>query len=481
MALRSAEQYIESLRDGRTVYYRGEQVKDVTTHPDIRVAIEHAAGDYQLAEDPRYKDLMTYQDPETGEISSRYFKIPRNAEDLLKRHEMILTGTRAGHGVVPIIKEIGTDAIFALYIIAKKMDDQLGSHYFERVQKYHQYCRQNDLSMATAQTDVKGDRGLRPSEQEHPDYYVRIVDETKDGIIVRGAKVHTTSAVAVNEILVIPTRALGEGDKNYAVAFAIPANTKGLKMIVSPFGSVPPSDFHHPVSTHHRLMESLTIFDDVFVPWERVFMKGEWQFAGPLATTFVQFHRFTAISYKPPLCELFVGAAELMAEANGVKKASHIREKITQLISYTETVRALTRASAYECRVVDPGIAVPDTIITNIAKYYFASHYHQAVSWLQDIAGGLLVTGPSEEDWLNPETRPYIQKYLGGAKEISTENRLKLFNLIRDLTASDFGGYHEVLAIHAEGSLEAQKITIYREYDTKPCIEFVKRVAQIRD
>jgi len=481
MALRSAEQYLESLRDDRVVYYRGEQVKDVTTHPDVRVAAEHASLDYHLAEDPKYKDLMTYQVPETGEVFSRYFKVPKHAEDLLRRHEMILTGTRAGHGVVLIIKEIGTDALFALSIIAKKMDDQFGTNYSERVRNYHQYCQQNDLSMATAQTDVKGDRSLRPSEQEHLDYYVRIVDETKDGIIVRGAKAHTTSAAVVNEIIVLPTRAVGEGDKNYAVAFAVPANTKGLKMIVSPFGSVAPSDFHHPVSSHHRLMESLTIFDDVFIPWERVFMKGEWQFAGPLANTFVQFHRFTAISYKPPLCELFVGAAELIAQYNGLKQVSHIREKLTRLINYLETVRALTRASAYECQLVDPGVAVPNTAITNIAKFYFASNYHQAVGWLQDIAGGLLVTGPAEEDWLNPETRPYIQKYLGGAKGVSTENRLKMFNLIRDLTASDFGGYHEVLAIHAEGSLEAQKITIYREFDAEPCIEFAKKVAQIRD
>jgi aromatic ring hydroxylase len=181
------------------------------------------------------------------------------------------------------------------------------------------------------------------------------------------------------------------------------------------------------------------------------------------------------------MLELFIGAAELMAQYNGIKRATHIREKITQLINYEETVRALTRASAYECRVVDPGIAVPDTTITNIAKYYFASHYHQAVSWLQDIAGGLLVTGPAEEDWHSPETRPYIQRYLGGAKGITTENRLKLFNLIRDIAASDFGGYQEILSIHAEGSLEAQKITIYREFDMKPCVEFVKKVANIND
>jgi aromatic ring hydroxylase len=478
MGLKSPKQYKESLRDGRVVFYRGKQVEDVTKHPILKIGAEQTSLDYRLSEDPDFKDLMTTTDPETGRAISRYFKIPQTSDDLLKRREMTEMVTRAGRGVVTLVKEIGTDALFALHLIAGAMDKKLGTNYLERVKKYYEYCKENDLAMATAQTDVKGDRSLRPHEQSHPDYYVRVLREKEDGIIVRGAKAHTTNAVFANEIIVIPTRAMTEEDKDYALAFAVPANSKGLKMVASSLGFENPSTFHHPVSARHKMIESLTIFDDVFVPWERVFMKGEWQFAGALAKTFVDFHRFTAISYKPPLCDLLIGAAALIAEYNGIERASHVVDKIARIIMYTETLRGLSRAAAINCKTID-SIAIPDPILTNTAKYYFASNYHEIVSYVQDIAGGLLVTGPSEEDCKNPETQKYIEKYLGGKNGVPTEHRLRIFNLIRDLTASNFGGYNEILAIHAEGSLEAQKITIYRDYDLERCKALAREVANI--
>lgn len=474
MATRSKADYIRSLQDGRTVYYKGERVADVTSHPVLKTSVEHAALEYELTEAPQHRDLLTYTPAGGQERYSRYFKIPENADDLLRRREIIELGTREGGTFFLIIKEIGSDCLFALNLISQRVDTKHGTDYHARVMRYYDYCRTNDLAMAVAQTDVKGDRSLHPHAQEHPDYYVRIVEENRDGIVVRGAKAHTTDTICANELLVIPTRTLGPEDQEYAVAFAVPIATPGLKLIVSPFSHTDHNTFHHPVSARHHLVESLTVFDDVFVPWERVFLKGQWDFAGPLALTFVQFHRFTAISYKAPLLDFFVGAAELIAEANGIRRAAHVREKIVKLIAYAETVRALTKAAAWECKMVDGRIAVPDPVTTNMAKWYFANNFHQHVAYLQDIAGGLLVTGPAEEDLKNPETAGYIRKYLGGKKGIPTEDRLKLLNLIRDLTASDIGGYNEILSIHAEGSLEAQKLTIAMEYDTKPSMEFVK-------
>jgi aromatic ring hydroxylase len=226
------------------------------------------------------------------------------------------------------------------------------------------------------------------------------------------------------------------------------------------------------------MVDTLTIFDQVFVPWERVFLEGETQFAGVLANTFVEFHRFTAVSYKPPLCDLLIGAAALMAEYNGIEKASHVREKLMKLIAYTETVRGLSRAAAHDCRIAPNGTAVPNIVQTNLAKYHFANNYHQAVCWVQDIAGGLVVTGPAEEDLENPDTRGYIERLLGGKKGVATRDRLRAFNLVRDLTASDFGGYNELLAIHAEGSLEAQKITIFRDFDLGRCKALAKEAIE---
>jgi 4-hydroxybutyryl-CoA dehydratase/vinylacetyl-CoA-Delta-isomerase len=227
------------------------------------------------------------------------------------------------------------------------------------------------------------------------------------------------------------------------------------------------------------MMDTLTVFDDVFVPWERVFLCGEVGAAGALANGFVEFHRFTAISYKLPLIDLMIGSAILLAEANGIERASHVREKLSELITYRETVRSLTVAAAYEYETKGVDVAVPNTTVSNIAKAYFASNYHAMVQKVQDIAGGLVVTGPSEEDLANPETSGYIEKYLGGKAGIDTSNRLRLFNLVRDVLASDLGGYHEVLAIHAEGSLEAQKITILRNFDASAARSFAAECAHL--
>src|SRR5438874_2902079 len=436
MPLRTVEQYKSSLRDGRVVYFRGKRVEDVTAHPVIGVAVNHAAIDYEIAHQPEHRSLAVYDDPATGQKYSRYFKMPAQTEDLLQRSALIETSTRLGGTLVVLIKEIGTDCLFALHLVAKQMDKTLGTAYLPRVRAIYEHCRNNDLAMAVAQTDVKGNRSRGPAEQDHPDYYVRVVERRREGIVVRGAKVHTSVTPNANELFVIPTRNLTEADKDYAVAFCIPLNTPGLKMIASPYGSGHDSRFTHPVSAGHKMMETLTIFEDVFVPNDRVFLNGEWQFAGPLAKTFVEFHRFTAISYKLPLLDLLVGSALLIAEQNGIDKASHVREKLTWLISYAQTVRMLTKMAAIECSVKD-GIAISNTEVVNIAKLHFASNYHQALMHVQDLAGGLLVTAPGEGDMANPETRKYIERYLGGREGVSAERRLRTLNMISDLTTSE--------------------------------------------
>ncbi|HXV44045.1 MAG TPA: 4-hydroxyphenylacetate 3-hydroxylase N-terminal domain-containing protein [Anaerolineae bacterium] len=481
MALKSFDQHLESLRDGREVYFDGQRVEDVTTHPILSVAMAHAAIDYQLAQEPEHRDLATYVDPETNEIYSRYFKLPQATDDLLKRRELIAAGTRAGKGVVPLIKEIGTDALFALHIVADHMDKHIGTAYLAKVRQYYATCRAQDLGFAVAQTDVKGDRSKRPSEQAHPDYYVRVVERRDDGIVVRGAKAHTTATPFANELIILPTRAVTEADADYAVSFAIPVNTPGLKLIAEVSSHALNNHFDYPVSSDHKMVDTLTIFDDVFVPWERVFLCGEWRYAGALANTFVEFHRFTAASYKLPMCELFIGAAALIAEYNGTTKATHIGDKIMELIAWTETTRGLLLAAALEHKVVPPGIAVPNITLTNIAKHHFARNYHLMVQNLQDIAGGLLATAPLSSNWGNEATRPYLDHYLGGIAGVSGEKRVRAMNLIRDIAASEFGGYQEILSIHAEGSLAAQRITILRDYDVERCLALAKKAAHLED
>jgi aromatic ring hydroxylase len=470
----TAEDYKKSLLDGRTVYYRGKLVEDVTTHPVIGRAVEHAAIDYRMAHNASDRPLAVVDGPNGP--CSRYYEIPRSPEDLLQRSALIERATALGGTLVVLIKEIGTDALFALRLIAGHMDRKSQTSYLKRVEAFHAHCRDGDLAVAVAQTDVKGDRSKGPTEQDHPDYYVRVVSQDADGLTLRGAKVHTSCSTNAHEIIVLPTRKLSAGEEAYAVACAVPANAPGLTMLASGYGRSG-NAFENPISAKHKMMETLTVFDDVKVPWDRVFLNGEVDMAGVLAKTFVEFHRFTAVSYKLPLVDLFVGASHLMAEYNGILRAGHVRDKLARLISYAQICRGMTREAAREADTVD-GVAVPNAELINIAKLYFATNYHQALAWVQDIAGGLLATGPSAEDLEDPKLAALIDKYLGAAGG-SPRDRLRLMNLIAEITATDFGGYQAVLAVHAEGSIEAEKMTIWRQHDIKPRVRYAKRLAGI--
>lgn len=479
MALRTAEDYISSLRDGRNVFFRGVRVDDVTTHPVIARAISHAAADFELAHLPAHRDLAVAND---GEPYSRYFQLPRSQQDLLDRAALIELGTAHGHTLVPLIKEIGTDALFALQRIGRQISKLHGNNEIEkRIHTYFDYCRKNDLAMSVAQTDVKGDRSLGPSKQPIAESYLKIVERRADGIVVRGAKVHTSCTPYTNELIVLPTRAMGPDDADWAVSFAVPVSTPGLLLVASPYGSHSETDFDAPISSARLMMETTTIFDDVFVPNERVFLAGDYSLAGPLALAFVDYHRFTAISYKLPLVDAFVGSAALMAEYNGITKAAHVREKLTWLITYAETLRALVESAALRGQPDDAGVFVPDPLTVNIAKSHFAHGFHQAIQHVQDLSGGLLVTAPSQADFDNAETGSLLSKYLGGANGVDGETRIRALNMISDLTTREFGGYHAVLAIHAEGSLEAEKLMISRSYDPQRVLDYAKTLAGIKN
>lgn len=472
MGLRSVGEYLAGLRDGRRVFVTGRKVADVTEDPMLRITVDHSAEVFALAARPELRGLFVFTDPDLGEATSAYFRIPRSAAELRARGDLIEENTRLQRSTFNITKAVGTDVLLALLVVAAEVDRELGTAYLERVRRYRNDCAGRDVTMALAQTDVKGDRGRRPSAQADPDLYVRVVRRTAEGMVVRGAKAHTTAAPVADELIVIPTRALEEADRDYAVAFATPLNAPGLTMICRPITAPDASTFDHPISRRNIEIESLTVFDDVFVPWERVFLCGEWQFAGRLATMFATFHRYTAVSYKPPLGELLAGAAALAAEYHGVERGATVRGKVARLAMYPALIRAARLAAASECRF-ESGIAVPHAGYTNAGKFYFASQFHDAVALVQDLAGGLVVTAPTKADLDHPETGALIEKYLAGVKGVAGRQRLALMHLIRDLTASDFGGYNLVVTLHGEGSMEAQLLAAYRESE----IDLYKRLA----
>ena len=479
LAIITPEQYIESLKDGRVVYCEGERVEDATQHPILKICRDWVAMDYVLQQDPRYQDLVTEKNEE-GELVSFALMPQRSREDLLRLREIVQLWARVCFGKPPGAKFVAKDGLNALTVVSQRVDRKHGTHYAERVEAYRKHLQKNDIAFAMGMTDVKGDRRLRPSQQQlHLDYYVRIVEERRDGIVVRGAKAHISQAPLCNEILVIPCRAMREEDKDYAVSFAVPVNAKGLTLICAePEVSEPGNFFDHPISSSVYINDATIIFDDVFIPDERVFLKGEWEFAGDIAYMFANFHRLSAESYKAMELELFTGAAALMAEYNGVEKASHIRDELTWLVMFTEATEVMGRAACEYCvSEPDSDLVYPNPVYANICKFYFADNWHQATKYIQDIAGGIVGTCPSSKDFLNPETHDLLDKYLGGKAGIPTEHRLRLVKLIRDLTSS----YEDVLTIHAEGSLAAQKLSVYVLADFERYKAAAKRAARIKD
>jgi 4-hydroxybutyryl-CoA dehydratase / vinylacetyl-CoA-Delta-isomerase len=363
-----------------------------------------------------------------------------------------------------VLKEVGSDALFGLL-------RALSGEGLERAQAFYERCCEGDIALAVAQSDVKGNRALAPHEQADPDLYVHIVDDDAESITVRGAKVHTSFSANADELIVLPTRAMGAEDADYAVSFAIPIDTPGMTLFVSPYLHGERTEFEHPISSRHKLLESLTVFDDVRVPKDRVFLCRQPELAGPLALGFVDYHRYTAVNYKLPLLDILVGAATMIAEANGIAKAGHVREKLTSLISYAETVRGLAELAAIRSYRGGNGIQLPDPLAVNMAKYQFAHGFHAATATLLDLAGGLIVTGPGGHDWADPDTRKILEKYFAAAAP--AEYRLRLLHLIGDLCAGSWGGYQSVLATHAEGSLEAEKMQIARAYDPTRATSYV--------
>lgn len=473
MGLRTADQFLAGLRDDREVYYRGQRVSAVPDHPEIGIAARHAAIDFGLADDPESRDLAIYR--EGNEECSAYYRIPRNGSDLLARSKLIELGTARGATLVLLIKEIGTDALLALRRVLGRSKEL---PCLERLDAFRQNCRDRDLALAVAQTDVKGDRSKRPSAQADPDLYVRVVDKRSDGIVVRGAKAHTSCTPYVDELIVLPSRSMGPGDEPWSVAFAVPVATKGLRLYASDFLHGADDSFTCPISAKHKMIETLTVFDDVFVPWERVFFEGRPDLASATALTFVEFHRFTAVSYKLPLLDALVGAGIAIARANGIDGAGHVRDKLIWLSGYAETVRGLAELAALRCEI-EEGIAYPHVFTTNMAKWTFAREFHTAIQMVQDLAGGLLVTGPSGQDWASPEVRPVLEKYLRGA--LPSDQRLAMLNLAGELTTRLYGAYQAVLAIHAEGSIEAEKLAMFRAYDPSRALHLAMRLAGLEN
>lgn len=453
MPLKSKEDYVASLRDGRVVFWAGERIDDVTEHRRFRVPIEVALRDYDY-NDPKKRDIITFK-TETGALAHRVYQVPRSEEDLTRRMEMMTHMSIVG-GV--------TGVYMALLSIVDELR-KVRPDFADNVERMYRHARDNDLRAAEVITDAKGDRNRKAHEQDDPDLYLRIVERRKDGIVVRGAKLHITAAALVHELVVMPTKSMSAEEADYAVAFSIPVATPGVKIINRSFAAPELNEFDYPASAHHSMPEGFVIFDDVFVPWERVFLAGEWKLAGAFAASLGLWERTGGVVDAVETSAAMVGLAQLVSEQQGKNKKPEALNGVAELICYAETLRMGLEHACRSFERTPSGMVHPNVLAINVAKYHFANNFHSMVKILHDLAGGLVLTLPEEADLRSNEAGPYLRKYMHAAKGTDVELRMRIYNAIRDLTADAYGGWRQVVALQAGGGLLAQRIMMHRAYD----------------
>jgi len=464
----TAQQYEESLRKLKLkVYMFGKRIENVVDDPMIRPSLNAVAATYELAQRPECAELMTAVSHLTGKRINRFCHIHQNRNDLIKKSKM--GRMLGGHTACCFQRCVGIDALNALSIVTYDIDAKYNTLYNERFLKFLAHVQENDLTCDGAMTDPKGDRSLAPREQSDPDLYLHVVEERSDGIVVSGAKVHQTGAVNSHEIIVMPTIALREGDKDYAVSFAIPSDTQGITYIIGRQScdtrklETGRMDVGNPFFGGH---EALVIFDHVFVPWERVFMYREHEFAGSLVEKFAAYHR-QSYACKVGVGDVLIGASQTIAEYNGAAKASHIKDKIIEMNHLNETLYCGCIACASEGHKEPSGTYCVNLLLANVHKQNVTRFPYEIARLAQDVAGGLMVTLPSEADLRSPEVGKWLKKYFRGAEGVSVEDRMRIFRLIENITLGSAAVGYLTESMHGAGSPQAQRIMISRLVDLK--------------
>ena len=483
MALKTKDEYIESLKESKKrVFLLGREIENYVDHPVIRPSINACAMTYELSRDLRYEDLMTAKSSLTGKRVNRFTHLHQSPEDLVKKVKMQrLLGQKTG---CCFQRCVGFDGFNAVDSVTCEMDQELHTDYNQRFRNYLQHVQEHDLVVDGAMTDTKGNRKLAPSEQADPDMFVRIVEKKPDGIVVRGAKAHQTGAVNSHEVLAMPTITMREADKDYAVCFAVPADAKGIIYIYGRQSCDTRKLEESVVDTGNTIFggqEALIVFDDVFVPWDRVFMAGEYQFSGALVERFAGYHRQSYGGCKSGVGDVLIGAAQAIARYQGLEKVSHIKDKIVEMVHLNETLYACGIACSAEGKPTASGTYLIDLLLANVCKLNVTRLPYEIARLAQDIAGGILVTLPSDQDFSHPEVGPYLNKYLKGVDTYCMGCRQKMVRLIENLTMGTGAVGYLTESMHGAGSPQAQRIMLGRLADLGQKEQCAKDIACITD
>ena len=475
----NGQQYKESLKKLKPIiYYMGEKIDSVVDHPMTKPHVNSAAMTYELAQDPLYQNLMTADSHLTGTKVNRFTHVHQSKEDLVNKVKMMrMIAQKTG---TCFQRCVGLDAMNATFITTYNVDKKYGTDYHKKFTAWLKYVQENDLMIAGAMTDVKGNRNKKPSGQSDPDLFTHIVEKREDGIVIKGAKAHMTGMANSHEMLILPTTNLLEGDEAYAVACAVPVDAKGVTHV-----------FGRQTNDQRRLQgdldtgnaeyaivggETLTVLDNVFVPWDRVFMCGEIEFAQDYVTRFAAYHRQNYGGCKVGNSDVLIGATSLIAKMNGANKASHIKDKLIEMTHLAETMYCCSLACSYEGVKEEAGSYYVNTLLANEVKLNCTKNMYEISRLAHDIACGFIATLPHEWDFNSPVTGPLIKKYFVGNEEYSAEDRIKIARLLENMS----GGTALAESMHGAGSPQAMRIMILRESNMEQKEELAANLAHVK-
>ncbi len=457
----TGDDYVESLR-GRDVdvYLFGDKVDEPVDHPIIRPSINALKRTYDLAvEDP---ELATAHSDLIDAPVNRFLHIVGSPDDLVMKNRMQrrmgqLTGTC-------FQRCAGLDTISVLHSITYEIDQKHGTPYHQRYLEFMKHAQRNNIIIGAGMTDPKGDRSKRPSEQVDPDLFMRIVKRDEHGIYVRGAKAHMTGGLNSHWICVMPTMNMTEHDKDYAVVGMVPGDAPGMTYIYGrqscdtramEEGNIDAGN------AQYGGQETLVVFEDVFIPYEHVLMDGEHEFAQEMVARFTSYHRASYVC-KTGLGDVMVGAAAAIADMNGAEKASHVKDKLVEMTHLNETIYSSAIASSHEAKELPSGIYMNDSMLANVCKHNVTRFPYEISRLAQDLAGGLMVTLPSEADFKHEKTGPLLEKYLKGKSNLPVQHRQRMLRLIENMTLGRNAVGYLTESLHGAGSPQAQRIQILR-------------------
>jgi len=455
--------------------YMGGKVID-RFDPRVVRGMHVMARTYDFAFDPEFEGIGTAVSHLTGERINRFTHIHQSPEDLFAKQKMTRLYSQEVGGCIQ--RCMGIDALNALSVATYDADQKYGTKYNESFIAFMKRVQAQDLSLVCAQTDAKGNRIWRPHEQKDPDLYLRIVERRPDGIVVNGAKAHNSCSVYVDEIIAIPTRNMTAAEDDWAVAFSLPADWEGVTLINAAYAPTARKKLHAPFNDI-GMSHSITVFDNVFVPWDRVFLAGETDIAGKLALLFALYHRHSYTGCKAAVSEIYTGATALAAEYNGIDRAQHVRHQLADMIQVVDLIYAAGIAAGVNSQKAASGTQIPDSNYCNAGRMLAGEAIYDEYEALAAIAGGLVATLPPEDDFYDEKTGPYLEKYIMRNPNVSAENQHRAFRLFQDMMASAWGGHKLVDYLHGGGSPVIEKVAIYRDHNIEHSKDIAKKLAGI--